>query len=299
MIRLGLCCIFKKERISFRTTTARYLSSLKKVPYEHISEIILSNIYSLDKTLEFCHAHHIGCFRITSRFFPLVTHPDWHYWIDDLPQSKALRKGLRAIKNKAQKLQIRLTFHPDQFIVLNSPNKKVVQNSIRELDYQAALSELIGADVICLHAGGMYGDKKSALSRFEKNLALLPRRVLVRLALENDDVSFSPRDLLPLAERKRLPFIYDVHHHRCLPDGLSCEEVTARALKTWGKKEPLFHISSPKNSEKRRTHHDYINISDFPKLWLLIGNITVEVEAKAKEVAIAKLIKELEKLASQ
>jgi UV DNA damage endonuclease len=298
MIRLGLCCIFKKEKISFKTTTARYLSTLKKAqksPYDHIARIILSNIEALDKTLDYCHHHQIGSFRITSRFFPQATHPDFHYWIDDLPESREIREGLAAIKKKAKRLNIRLTFHPDQFIVLNSPNEKVVQNSIQELHYQARLSELLGADVICLHIGGVYGDKKSALERFEKNLKLLPRGVLERLALENDDISFSPQDILPLVERQKLPFIYDVHHHRCLPDGLSCEEATCRALKTWGKKEPLFHISSPKSRKNLRVHHDYINISDFPKLWRSIGNITVEVEAKGKEIAIFKLQKDLQK----
>jgi UV DNA damage endonuclease len=57
----------------------------------------------------------------------------------------------------------------------------------------------------------------------------------------------------------------------------------------------LFHLSSPKdgwNSTNPRKHHDYIDINDFPKEWLSL-DITVEVEAKGKELAIEKLIKDL------
>jgi UV DNA damage endonuclease len=79
-----------------------------------------------------------------------------------------------------------------------------------------------------------------------------------------------------------------------LPDNLSVEEATAHALETWNR-EPLFHISSPKKnwkSSNHRWHHDYINIKDFPKCWLGF-NITVEVEAKAKELAVKKLWSQL------
>jgi UV DNA damage endonuclease len=53
----------------------------------------------------------------------------------------------------------------------------------------------------------------------------------------------------------------------------------------------LFHISSPKdgwNALNTKKHHDYIDINDVPPSWLSM-DITVEVEAKAKELAIQKL----------
>jgi UV DNA damage endonuclease len=75
---------------------------------------------------------------------------------------------------------------------------------------------------------------------------------------------------------------------------MSIERTTEKALQTWNR-EPLFHISSPlggwKASHARR-HSDYINIKDYPKSWLNL-NITVEVEAKAKELAVLKLKKDI------
>jgi UV DNA damage endonuclease len=88
--------------------------------------------------------------------------------------------------------------------------------------------------------------------------------------------------------------VYDVHHHRCNADGLSIEQATKRALATWNR-EPLFHISSPIagwDAPKPERHHDFIDEQDFPDCWRR-KKITVEVEAKAKEVAVAKLISDL------
>ena len=118
-----------------------------------------------------------------------------------------------------------------------------------------------------------------------------------RLAFENDDRIYTPADLLPFCEEHKLPFVYDVHHHRCLPDALTPEAVTRRALKTWDR-EPLFHLSSPRDgwgSPDPRPHHDYIDLKDFPACWRGL-DITIEVEAKAKELAIARLREQLEKV---
>ena len=131
----------------------------------------------------------------------------------------------------------------------------------------------------------------AALARLEANLERLPETVRSRLVLENDDRIYTPADLLPLCARTGLPFVYDVHHHRCHPDGQSIEAVTEQALATW-LREPLFHLSSPRDGwqgANPRPHHDYIDPGDLPACW--VGRqLTVEVEAKAKELALQRLI---------
>ena len=84
--------------------------------------------------------------------------------------------------------------------------------------------------------------------------------------------------------------VYDVHHHRCLSDGMRTEQITEMALATWNR-EPLFHVSSPLggwNASNPRRHDDYVKLRDFPTCWLDL-NLTVEIEAKAKEQAVLKL----------
>ncbi|MBU1043096.1 MAG: UV DNA damage repair endonuclease UvsE [Candidatus Omnitrophica bacterium] len=295
MIRFGLCCKFHDQPIKFHTTTALYLSKLSdSLRSDKISELCLKNSRALLASLEYCHTNNIGCFRVNSRILPLKTHPDYSYGLNSLEQAKEIKACFNLCRQRAKEYDIRLTFHPDQFILLSAKDQAITRRSIEELAYQAEVSELIGADVINIHAGGGYGDKPAALKRVSKVLAKLDKTIRDKLTLENDDRVYTPADLLDFCQANGVPFVYDLHHHRCLSDQLSTEEVTVRALKTWNR-EPLFHISSPKcgwQGAKLGPHHDYIDIQDFPHCWLDL-DITVEVEAKAKELAVNKLRKQL------
>ena len=296
MLRFGLCCIFRNEPIKFRTTTAKALSKLSASDRpKKLSELIIANAYALMAALKFCGKHRIGSFRINSQILPVKTHPEQGYDIEDLPDARAIEAQFNTCGDFAKSHNIRTTFHPDQFVVLNSPNNDVVQNSIRELEYQCLVASWINADVINIHGGGVYGDKMAALNRLRENIKRLSPEVRSRLTLENDDKSFTPSNLLPVCLETGIPFVYDVHHHRCNPDVLSIAEVTANALDTWDR-EPLFHLSSPRDGwdgPKPHRHHDYINPNDFPEEWRSLTNFTLEVEAKAKEMAVLKLMKEL------
>ncbi len=180
-------------------------------------------------------------------------------------------------------------------MVLNSQRPEVVDSSLKELEYQAEVAEWVGADVVNIHGGGAFGDKKKALDEFVRNLDRLSDRARRRLTVENDDKTYTSADLLPVCRSTGIPLVYDVHHHRCNRDDLSEEQATEQAIATWDRK-PMFHISSPLegwSGPKPERHHDYIDVDDFPKCWLAL-DLTVEVEAKAKELAVLKLAKELE-----
>lgn len=297
MMRLGLCCLFANEPIKFHTTTATSLMKLKsRDALLKISNLCLNNALSLQAALLYCAQNHIGCFRVNSQILPVKTHPKVGYDVLDLPQGKDIIKAFEKCKTITKQYGLRTVFHPDQFILLSSPNDQVTVRSIADLDYQAQVSEWIGADVINIHAGGAYGNKIEALNRVAVNLKRLSKAVRSRLTFENDDKTYTPSDLLPLCRKERIPLVYDVHHHRCNPDELTVEAATQKALSTWNR-EALFHISSPKDGWKGfapSRHHDYIDMKDFPACWRNF-NGTIEVEAKSKELAVKKLYQSLVK----
>jgi UV DNA damage endonuclease len=303
MIRLGLCCIFRNEPIRFRQTTAATLKkSTRREQLQKLSSICLHNLKSLEKALKWVANHNLGAFRVLSPLFPRFTHPDVGYQLHELPDYDPIISQCDTIRRFREESDIRLSLHPDQFNVLSSPHRDVVTNTLTELEYQGLLAELIGADVINIHGGGVYGNKTLALKRFRDHFASLSSRVQTRLTLENDDKSHNPADLLPLCEDIGIPLVYDVHHHRCLPDELTIEKATSECVKTWNSigREPFFHISSPLNgydSSKPQPHSDYIDIDDFPQEWLGL-DATIDVEAKAKELAVLQLQKDLRRRGS-
>jgi UV DNA damage endonuclease len=296
MIRFGLCCIFKAHPVKFRKTTAKYLGQFsRQEQLQRLDDLCEVNAKNLLNALEFCRDNQIGSFRINSQILPLKTHPQIGYDMGDLPGGDNIIEAFKRCGRFSRKNDIRTSFHPDQFVILNSPNPDVVQKSVADLEYQAQVARWVNADVINIHAGGVYNDKPAALLRLINTVEALPEPVRERLTLENDDRSYTPRDLLPVCRQLKIPMVYDVHHHRCLGDGLSMESVTAQTIDTWNR-EPLFHLSSPKDgweSPNPRKHHDFIDIRDLPKNWLTL-DVTVEIEAKAKELAIKKLIKEID-----
>jgi UV DNA damage endonuclease len=262
-----------------------------------LSGLALQNAQALEAAIRFCAAEGIGAFRINSQVLPLKTHPQHGYRVDELAAAETIERQFRTCGELARELDIRLSFHPDQFVVLNSTRPEVVAASLAELEYQAEVAEWVGADVINIHAGGAFGDKLRALAALADAADRLSARARERLTLENDDRIYTPSDLLPLCGKAGIPLVYDVHHHRCHGDELPEGEATDAAAATWAGREPLFHISSPLEGWKGprpERHHDWIDLADFPRVWRDRA-LTVDVEAKAKEAAVLKLRSDLER----
>lgn len=303
MIRWGLCCQFvDAEFIKFRSATHRYVSGLEpEVRREYLVQIARDNAAALAQAVEYCAMLGVGAFRINSQVLPLATHPVSGYTLATLDETVDLAAEFALVRPLAESLGVRLSFHPDQFVVLNSERESVVASSVAELEVQAYLAELVGADLLTLHVGGAVGGVEAALERFERNLALVSPRVRARLGLENDDRLFSPADLLPLCQRTGLALVYDSHHHRCHPDALTVEEASLRAAETWARRdpsigfaarEPYFHVSSPRDgwdAKNPRPHGDYLDPADLPPVWRLM-DLTVDVEAKEKERAVVTIM---------
>jgi len=302
--RFGLCCTFAgEERIRFRTTTVAHLSRMlandasgDEGTYAFYRTLVEHNLRTLLDAMAWCRTHAVHGFRVSSDLWPRATHPVVTGWVEQLFEDPGIRMLCESVRTFALENDIRLSEHPDQFLVGNSLRDDVVNGTIAELEFRARLGALLGTDVICLHVGSGAPDRETALWRWESTLARLSPAVHQRLAFENDDRVFAPEDILPACLAWGLPMVYDAHHHRVLADDLNEDDATLLAMASWGDREPHFHLSSPRagwNGSDARPHHDVVDIGDWPAVWseLLAAGVrfTVDIEAKGKERAILAL----------
>ena len=194
--------------------------------------------------------------------------------------------------------------HPDQFVLINSPNQEIVERSIKELDYHVDVLDLMNLDEtakIQIHVGGIYGNKQEAIARFIKNYELLPEKIKRRLAVENDDKLFSLKDCLEINKKIKIPIIFDTFHHECINNNESLNEAIILASKTWQEKDgPLMiDYSSQAIREKKGKHTNSIDEKHFQEIIIEIKktntNPDIMLEIKDKEKSAEKAIKIIKK----
>ena len=198
------------------------------------------------------------------------------------------------------KNNMRVDVHPDQFCVLNSTNKETINNSIEILKYHINILEAlkIKNPVIVLHTGSSVFGKEKSITRFVNNFNKLPDNIKNSIVIENDDKIYNAKDVLSLCKKINRPMVLDYHHHICNPCD-NIDGILAEIFDTWKDIRPKVHFSSSKNKTKRdfRSHHDYINSDDFiqfiEKIKKYNVDIDVMIEAKAKDDALFRLVREL------
>jgi UV DNA damage endonuclease len=269
----------------------------------------------LDGALSYLDRHDIRMYRMTASLAPYATHPDlpqFHRQIDECAAE------LAAIGARSRALDIRLSSHPGQYIVLNSENPDTVDGAIRDLECQAELFDAMGLGpeaVVVLHVGGAQGD---ALGRFEAGYARLSDAARARLVIENDDRSFGIGAVLKLSRRTGARVVWDILHHHCHdPDGIPDREALELALATWpADVVPKIHYSTPKTAieERRkkvgrrtvtelvlpqlRAHADLIDPIAFMQFLRDTAaglDFDVMLEAKGKDLALLRLRAQIER----
>ncbi|WP_349367795.1 UV DNA damage repair endonuclease UvsE [Salinarimonas sp.] len=208
--------------------------------------------------LDHCARHDIRMYRLSSDLAPYATHPDMPRFHGMVRESAA---ELAALGAKARALDIRLSFHPSQYVVINSPDPKLVEKSVWDLTSQAEMLDLMGCGpeaVLVLHVGGAYGDRRTSALRFAEVFPTLPEPVRRRLALEHDDLRFSAADTLMIHERTGVKLIFDHQHFWCLnPERLALRDTLARMLATWPDGVvPKVHMSTPRTELRQVTRTD-------------------------------------------
>lgn len=255
--------------------------------------------------------------RLSSEMFPFASHEVYGYKLAPFASEVLAEAG-----KVAAELGHRLTTHPGQvsmytiqpsspltsvqFTQLGSPRKEVIKNALRDLDYHAEMLSLLKLPpqedrdaVMILHMGGVFGDKAATLDRFRESYRTLPQGVKDRLVLENDDVSWSVLDLLPVCEELNIPLVLDYHHHNIIFDADKLREGTKdvmelydRITATWTRKRitQKMHYSEPTpaaiTGRQRRKHSP--RVATLPPC---PPNMDLMIEAKDKEQAVFELMR--------
>jgi UV DNA damage endonuclease len=208
---------------------------------------------------------------------------------------------LAALGRRILAAGIRVSMHPGQYTVLNSPTPAIVAASVAELDYHAQLLDALGTtqeSKIVLHIGGLYGDAPQvAMDRFLGVAEGLPRSVLRRLVIENDDRLFDADAALFVARRLGVPVVFDWLHHHAHPAGRPVAEVIADVTTTWTPADgpPKVHLSTQAANAPAGAHADVVDASDVQAFLAQApdGPIDVMLEAKQKDLALLRLRREL------
>jgi UV DNA damage endonuclease len=271
----------------------------------------------LERIFAYLAKRNMRMYRMSSDLAPYVTHPD-------LPefhgQIRACRSLLKQVGSQAKTLDLRLSFHPSQFVVINTPDPELLRKSTADLIAQAEMldaMELGPEAVMVIHGGGTYGDIEAGMRRWITAWKSLPAGVQRRLVLENDDVRYSAASVLRIHEETGVRLVFDVQHFWCLnPEGLQLKSTLERFLATWPTGvRPKLHFSSPRTEmrevmrKNRKTgkpetvllppvwtgHADYNHPFEFISFMRLMhdADFDVMLEAKAKDLALIRLRNDL------
>lgn len=301
MNKFGYACInmeLSKKDITTNRSMIRRTFDQKGISYA--SELALKNCVDLNKILEWNHKNNILFFRLSSNLFPWSS----EYNIEDLKDFSEIEKQLSIAGAFAKKVGMRITAHPGPFNKLCSSDENVLSNTIKDLNTHAEVFDLMGLDKtpyykINIHVGASYGDKEATASVFCKNFERLTESVRSRLTVENDDKEslFSTKDLVDMIYNKiNIPIVHDQHHHGFCNGGLSQSEAMELAFTTWADIIPVIHYSESRSEEhkdkriKPQAHSDLI----YRKIETYGLKTDIMIEAKFKEVALLKYIKEFE-----
>ena len=297
-VRLGYVAISKTiEDISYchNLTFTNYKKLNVDSQNEKLNNIIKKNLVNLKEILKYNGINNIHFFRLSHSMIPLATHEKVIF-----DYIRPFKKEWLDIENIIKKFKMRIDIHPDQFCVLNSDKKDVVNNSMKILKFNNEIFNILNINgKIIIHVGSSIPNKIEAIERFKKNFLKLDRQIQKQIIIENDDKIYNVIDVLNLCEELKTPMVLDYHHYICNNNKENIDDYFERIFSTWDKEKlpPKIHFSSPKNRKNRRAHSEFIDYKAFINFINRIKkynkNIDIMLECKGKDEALFKLVRQL------
>jgi len=301
---LGVCCqwlepytkrdgsVVYENSINERTLQlGRFQKGLYSKSF--IREVYINNINELLCVVPKLVKSNLKLFRMSSGLFSLAEYNQDILNIDE-QVSLLLGKLGKAFTDAG----IRVTTHPDQFVVLSSDNPSTVNNAIKELSHHAWVFDKMHLPLSPYAAINIHGGKSDRLDQLIQVVRNLPDNVRSRLTFENDESAYNLVDLLKVNSVTGVPVVWDSHHHTFNDSNLSLDDAYGLAVYTWKNTgvKPLQHLSNTTpglengSFTDRRKHSDYIHyIPDCQRDGVLKDVVDIDVEAKMKNLAVSKL----------
>ncbi len=259
-MRIGYACLaVALEGAQLKTCTRK-----NAVP-ERLLSLADENLSAMERMIDYNIENDIRMYRISSDLVPFGSSV-----ASALPWDTIFTEKLDRIAQKINKSGMRVSMHPGQYTVLNSPDTSVVGRSVDDLRYHARLLDALhldGTHKIILHVGGKYGDTPAALARFAEVFRDLDASITRRLILENDGSIYRIDEVLELCHRIGVPTVYDNLHNAINPADVTKSDAYWIALcrETWRQADgdQKTHYSQQNPQKMRGAHTDTIAIDTF------------------------------------
>jgi UV DNA damage endonuclease len=265
---------------------------LKSYSDTRFRETVENNIACLKSILKFNGAHGILFFRITSELVPFASHE-----ICTIAWQQEFSEKLGFLGRYIQSKDMRISMHPDQYCVINSPDEGIVRRSVAELLYHCDLLDAMGLDrtaKIQIHAGGVYGKRHESMKRFVASYGALDERLKRRLVIENDDRSYPAEDCIALSRETTVPVVFDIFHHQLLNRGEAVPQIMEACASTWHLQDgPLMvDYSSQEPGKRQGAHAQSLDAEDFASFLATIKGLDFDLmlEIKDKEKSALRAI---------
>lgn len=182
--------------------------------------------------------------RLTSDMLSFYTMDEYKdFWArQDVRDS--LERWFAPIGETARANDVRISFHPDQFVVLASDREEVVNKSIEEFEYHTDMARWMGygnnfQDIkINVHISGRQGPE--GIKRVMSRLSPEARN---SLTIENDEMTWGIDASLELADTCAL--VLDIHHHWVKTGEYieTTDDRVKRIVDSWRGTRPVIHYS--------------------------------------------------------
>lgn len=236
-----------QQKFSEKTTTIKWLSNQDKEHAEKkLWDIINHNTKAVFNLINF--VGHLKkeqrMVRIGSDQLPGFTHPSMQFFWKNPEVIDFLEKKYLIAGNLARALDVRLSMHPGQFVVLASATPEIVEKSIQEFEYHANIIRWMGfgntfQDFKCnVHIAGKLGP-----SGIKKILDRLSPEARNSLTIENDEMTWGLEASLQL--EKDVALVLDIHHHWIKDEEYISfkDDRIKRIIDSWRGVRPVLHYS--------------------------------------------------------